>query len=615
MAEQKVLIIDDDVLSATILGDWLKSEGWNVVIIHDGGQALKRCLEFRPHLLLVDVVLPGLSGLQICGELRLQPWGRRLLIGLMSGRPDVEAAAIETGADFFLPKPVQRVVTLNTIAAYASRIEGFTPESQVIAPVRVPSAPVLGGAAAAPASEEGDFSQLSPLVLFQRLVLTRYTGVLEARSHVSLGVWIKIFFDQGSPSASRSNDPTTSFGRVLEHFGVVAPDWLEPLAEDSARANVPIGEMLLRSQLMDQRMVERVLREQVLLRTLQFLQMHEGHYLLQPAEPIGLATFPVHPAAVEWRFGPDSRDAPASLGAYVRPNSIPDSFWFQLDPRHGMGVMGALVVGGATVGDCIQIGGPRAGSLLSILQEHGLITLSAEPPPASQREAGLASLQVERLEEWIAAQHRSLPNATHYTVLGLRSDASLDQIHAAVSTALTRLQLDDLPAGLSAEGRTRIREIYARICEAGRVLSDPERRRIYDALLRTDSRLRRQVIGMEDHAVLQAERAREHLQHGDFVTAAALLRMAILLEGEEPEILALLGWARHCACPDDPAAGEAELQRSLSLDPDNSFALLSLGQLHKKRGELDAARRLLREALRLNHEDEAVREALRSLGE
>jgi tetratricopeptide (TPR) repeat protein len=75
----------------------------------------------------------------------------------------------------------------------------------------------------------------------------------------------------------------------------------------------------------------------------------------------------------------------------------------------------------------------------------------------------------------------------------------------------------------------------------------------------------------------------------------------------------MLGWARHQACPEDASAGEPELRRALLLDPDDEYALYYLGRLLGARGEVDAARQLLRSALEKNHEFDLAREALKEL--
>ena len=138
-------------------------------------------------------------------------------------------------------------------------------------------------------------------------------------------------------------------------------------------------------------------------------------------------------------------------------------------------------------------------------------------------------------------------------------------------------------------------------------------RAVYDGMLGRRSGWSTELPGNENHAVLQAERARLCFRRGEYVTAAALLKNALLLEGDDVDILAMLGRTRRLACPADPKAGEAELRKALSLDPTAEFAWLWLAEQHRDRGEVEVARSILRSLLSRDPEFEPARQALRTL--
>jgi Flp pilus assembly protein TadD len=191
--------------------------------------------------------------------------------------------------------------------------------------------------------------------------------------------------------------------------------------------------------------------------------------------------------------------------------------------------------------------------------------------------------------------------------------SDLEGVHTATVALLAALQPESLPAGLSAEGQQRVRQIAERVREAGRVLADSGRRGIYDAQLARDGSLSLSRVGSEDQAELQAERARHHMRRGSFVTAAALFGKALQLGGgQDAEILAALGWARHCACPEDALLGEPEVRKALALDPQNEYSLCYLGRLLIERGKREQGRDLLRQALSQNHAFQEARDALRA---
>lgn len=615
MADPHALLIEDDRVSAAAVRDWLTAAGWRVTLAENGADGLRRFAEDRADLVVADVVLPGVDGTTVCANLRMQPYGDRARIVLISARAHARDAALAAGADAFLAKPLHRDELLEAAAPPAFPANPAA-AADALRPgmVRVPRVEVLGHAEPSLAAEEGALGPGQFVPLLHRLHAGGFSGVLDAEGDD--GLRARLFFSRGAPAAARSNDARTGFGQVVLALGILSADHLEASIEEGRRSGTPLGEVLLRSQLIERRAVERALREQVLLRAVGIGRIASGRYLLDSAEPIGLAGFDVHPAAIAWRL--DEPAAPLeddALARFVRPDPAVATLWSLLDPDSSLGVLRALLVGGATAADCVRVCGPRAAALLALLRGWGLLRLTEEAPPPQSREAGLAELDATGLAETLRAEHRSLLDANHYTVLGLQPDADADDVNAATVSALARFHPESLPAALDPASRARARAIYERALEAGRVLSDPARRAIYDARLRGEAQVRHGTVGMEDHAVLQADRASELLRRGEYVTAAALFHMAIQLEGEAADILAMLGWARHHACPEDPGAGEPELRRAFALDPDDEFTAYYLGRVLLARGEIDEARRLLRAAVERNHEFEPARQALREVPE
>ena len=71
MAEkQRILIVDDDANIAELISLYLMKECYETMIVGDGEEALKVFPEFRPNLVLLDLMLPGIDGYQVCRELR-----------------------------------------------------------------------------------------------------------------------------------------------------------------------------------------------------------------------------------------------------------------------------------------------------------------------------------------------------------------------------------------------------------------------------------------------------------------------------------------------------------------------------------------------------------------
>lgn len=83
-ASAYVLVVEDDPTNATLIQDYLLAHGYEVAIAEDGAQGLTRASERRPDIAIVDVLLPGQSGLEFLRALRAAPKGADLPILLMS---------------------------------------------------------------------------------------------------------------------------------------------------------------------------------------------------------------------------------------------------------------------------------------------------------------------------------------------------------------------------------------------------------------------------------------------------------------------------------------------------------------------------------------------------
>jgi DNA-binding NtrC family response regulator len=105
-----ILVVDDDPASARLLTDLLTVEGYEVLVAGSGDQALDLIGAAAPDLALLDVVMPGASGYDVCREIRADPSTRLLPVVMVTSLDAAEdrVRGIEAGADDFLSKPVHR---------------------------------------------------------------------------------------------------------------------------------------------------------------------------------------------------------------------------------------------------------------------------------------------------------------------------------------------------------------------------------------------------------------------------------------------------------------------------------------------------------------------------
>jgi len=105
----KVLVVDDYVPNACAMGDLLTAEGHSVQIAHNGPDALRLASDDIPDLVLLDVVMPDMSGVEVCRELKARSNTRLTPVVLVTGSQDRghRLAGLEAGADDFLRKPIE----------------------------------------------------------------------------------------------------------------------------------------------------------------------------------------------------------------------------------------------------------------------------------------------------------------------------------------------------------------------------------------------------------------------------------------------------------------------------------------------------------------------------
>lgn len=100
----KILVIDDDKKIATMIRRGLTFEGFEVTVAHDGREGLLQILDQRPDLVILDVMMPGIDGLEVCRRLRKEDNVPVLMVTGMDSVAD-RVEGFETGADDYLVKP------------------------------------------------------------------------------------------------------------------------------------------------------------------------------------------------------------------------------------------------------------------------------------------------------------------------------------------------------------------------------------------------------------------------------------------------------------------------------------------------------------------------------
>ena len=130
MMRPRILVVDDDPKVLSLMDRGLAFEGYDVAVAADGRAALAIALDRPPHLVILDVMLPGIDGLEVCRRLRATT--DDLAILMLTGRANVPAriAGLDAGADDYLVKPFAFDELLARIRALLRR--ALPPEHEIL---------------------------------------------------------------------------------------------------------------------------------------------------------------------------------------------------------------------------------------------------------------------------------------------------------------------------------------------------------------------------------------------------------------------------------------------------------------------------------------------------
>jgi len=133
----KILLVEDDKKIATLVKRGLEAEGFTVEAVFDGNDGLWLATEGSFDLIVLDIMLPGRNGYQICSDLReAGNWTPILMLTAKDGELD-EAEALDTGADDYLTKPFSFAVLVSRVRALLRRSTGRSPAPAQVGDLRI----------------------------------------------------------------------------------------------------------------------------------------------------------------------------------------------------------------------------------------------------------------------------------------------------------------------------------------------------------------------------------------------------------------------------------------------------------------------------------------------
>jgi DNA-binding response OmpR family regulator len=130
--KERVLLVEDEPAMRIALQDALEAEGYRVLTARDGQAGLERALKEKPALLLLDVMLPGLNGFEICAQLRRLGNPVPVLMLTAKGTVGDRVAGLEAGADDYLCKPFDMAELVARIHALLRRTQRQTQALEIL---------------------------------------------------------------------------------------------------------------------------------------------------------------------------------------------------------------------------------------------------------------------------------------------------------------------------------------------------------------------------------------------------------------------------------------------------------------------------------------------------
>ena len=131
MARPRILIIEDERALTEVLTYNLERDGYEVLVAHDGQEGLRKAQMHLPDLVLLDLMLPSLDGLEVCRQLRAGERTRSIPILMLTARAEEtdQVVGFTMGADDYVTKPFHMKVLLQRLKALQSS------ESESLAPL------------------------------------------------------------------------------------------------------------------------------------------------------------------------------------------------------------------------------------------------------------------------------------------------------------------------------------------------------------------------------------------------------------------------------------------------------------------------------------------------
>ena len=130
----KILLVDDEPDILEIVGYNLKNQGYQVYTANNGVEALKTAKKIIPNLILLDIMMPEMDGIETCEKIRAKKSLENTLIAFLTARNEdySQVAGFDAGADDYITKPIKPKVLISKVKSLLRRLKGVSQQDSIV---------------------------------------------------------------------------------------------------------------------------------------------------------------------------------------------------------------------------------------------------------------------------------------------------------------------------------------------------------------------------------------------------------------------------------------------------------------------------------------------------
>ncbi len=623
----QILIVEDDLYFAGILRDYLEYLGYAVEVASDGQAGLDTWMRLRPDILLSDVLLPRLNGLELAARVKAEAPAVPVILmsAVYKDAEEIQANLRQCGADDYLIKPFD-------LPDLREKLRGLTtaPASQDMQ--TDPGLQVVPYLADTKVPKEGrvDAGFLAPLLLALRA--RNHTGVLALRDGAR---WKDIVLLNGRPVWADGSDDHDRLGTMLLEQGSITQAQFEAAVTTMQERRIAFGTALTELRLLTATELYSQLRRLVLRRVVAAFAWTHGEWTLGSIFPRQSSSFEVPALRAVLRgllahgdHAAMRRELEPHGSRYVIPTGRFGTDWAELKDDPAVSALGPFVSGMRTLDtlrglEVVEAADLevlawvlfRAGSIgfaespQTGMREQPSLTMSRAPAP----DQTLTDIGEQIIRAWL-----SLWQANYFDIFALDPNADEATVRAALEQPLLSWDAESLPENLPGDIRQKAKALCAWIAEARHTLADPGRRDAYSS--RLDEGLTGLYRRIETADVAEAsmffQLGKGFMQNRDFSEAKRSFSRAVERCPDSAEYLAYLGYASYRKGGGTPSAAldaRDRLDQALQFDPHFAMAWFFRGVIARDQKEYRDAVEAFDKALQYDPGFEPARRSLQQV--